>query len=140
MSSDGVGVKIERVNLEVDPIEHKSFPKESIDPKLYVALVEQPQDAASKNQCHECIRALDAMFDIRSWKEVKLLPDILRYMLGHPWPRSLHEDQEYIAEQIKEYGRPNKPLSRRFFDMYAANPQCSRNECYDSVSNHRSAN
>jgi hypothetical protein len=147
MPSDRMSVEVERVDLKVDPIEHKSldesehrFPEESVDPKLYIALIEQPQHAATNHQCHKGVCAFDAMLDVESREEFQLFFDGPWDMPCHPWTRPLHEYQKYVAEQIEADGRPDKTLFPGLFDMNTRNPQRCWNESDDTVSNHRASN
>lgn len=80
MSPDSVRVQIERVNLKINPVEHKGlnqpqhrFPEESVDAKGYIALIEQAQYTASKHQRNEGIRPLDSMLNVRAREKLEFL-------------------------------------------------------------------
>jgi hypothetical protein len=101
-------MQIERVNLKVQPIEHKrlyqpqhSFAKESIDPHLNRTLIQQTQNTRTEYKRNKGVCPLNPMLNVRRRKELETSLDPLWNKPKHRRPRPLKQQHRKLTKQIK---------------------------------------
>jgi len=131
--ANGVRVKIERVNLKVQPVECKClnqtqdrFPEESVDAKFSAALIEQSQHAGPKHERNELACSFDSMFDVCSGEELKHAFCPVDVFLAHELWGPLEHYQDARTKDVEEHGWPNEAMARRLLDIYTTDPESGR--------------
>lgn len=143
--ADGVRVQVERVDLEVNPVECEGLnqtqdclAEERIHTHAGTALVQDTQHAGPKHQRNKSVCSFDPVLDVRAGEELQALSPRGRYLFLER-VGSLEKNHDKPAKEIECYGCPNQSLPARLLHVDAADPERCRDERDDAVPDHGGA-
>jgi hypothetical protein len=144
MTPYGMGMQIERIDLEIQPVEGEGLDEaqhrlaeEGVDAKRHRGLVKQPDDGVAEHERDEGSRPLNAMLDVRPRRE---LEDALQPR-AHPAVlapgQSREQRRRRLPKHIERNDGPDERLPSWLFNMHTRNPQRRRHHIHHHARHHR---